>query len=383
VERIRVRIDRRADRRAWAALGAAPFEFYDPVDDWQARLHESIGEPWPCAAASRFDEVWAELEALFASSGLRRRRASYGGWDDADPYFARGVWCAVAHRQPAVVVETGVAHGVTTRVVLEALAEQREGALWSIDLPAVDPALHHQIAVAVPQDLRTRWTYVPGTSRERLRALIVGLGQVGVFIHDSLHTGRNTRFSWKGYGRRSRRVALPSSTTSITARLSMLSHVPMTTRASSPRFSMMASDCAARRSSTGTDVTGVARAPARRAVATRVAAARVRRHQRMEQQVVAVMADAIAALAPDGRTLLEIDANDGLQTLQFRDRARTVPGRLDLRSRGPSSAGGRPRYDVRARRCRDGSISRRRQRLRRHRVANRARDPQGRRRTSR
>jgi hypothetical protein len=194
VERIRVRIDRRADRRAWAALGAAPFEFYDPVDDWQARLHESIGEPWPCAAASRFDEVWAELEALFASSGLRRRRASYGGWGDADPYFARGVWCAVAHRQPAVVVETGVAHGVTTRVVLEALAEQREGALWSIDLPAVDPALHHQIAVAVPQDLRTRWTYVPGTSRERLPALIVELGQVGVFIHDSLHTGRNTRF---------------------------------------------------------------------------------------------------------------------------------------------------------------------------------------------
>jgi hypothetical protein len=191
VERIRGRIDRRADGRAWEAAGVSPSELYAPVEDWQARLHEAMGEPWPCAAASRFDDVWADLHTLLASAGVRLGRASYGGWDDADPLFARAVWCAVAHRQPAVVVETGVAHGVTTRVVLEALASQ--GALWSIDLPAVDPALHRQIGVAVPQRLRARWTYVAGTSRRRLPRLIAELGEVGVFIHDSLHTGRNTR----------------------------------------------------------------------------------------------------------------------------------------------------------------------------------------------
>jgi hypothetical protein len=48
--------------------------------------------------------------------------------------------------------------------------------------------------VAVPPDLRGRWTYVPGSARRRLPPLTSELGVVGVFVHDSLHTGRNVRF---------------------------------------------------------------------------------------------------------------------------------------------------------------------------------------------
>ena len=48
--------------------------------------------------------------------------------------------------------------------------------------------------MAVPEDLRSRWTYVRGTSRRRLPGLVRKLQRVDLFIHDSLHTARNTCF---------------------------------------------------------------------------------------------------------------------------------------------------------------------------------------------
>jgi hypothetical protein len=194
VERVRGRLDRRGDQRAWQASVMTPRELYGVGDDWDARLHEALGQPWPCDAAAGFDDVWGEIRASFDSAGVRLGLASYGGWNDGDAAFSRAVWCTVAHLRPRVVVETGVAHGVTSRVILGALALHGEGRLWSVDLPAVDPALHSEIGVAVPEALRRSWTYVAGTSRQRLPGLVAELGAVDVFVHDSLHTGRNVAF---------------------------------------------------------------------------------------------------------------------------------------------------------------------------------------------
>jgi len=41
---------------------------------------------------------------------------------------------------------------------------------------------------------RRRWSYIEGSSRRRLPALIRSLARVDLFIHDSLHTVRNMRF---------------------------------------------------------------------------------------------------------------------------------------------------------------------------------------------
>jgi hypothetical protein len=105
------------------------------------------------------------------------------------------VWCAVMHAQPGVVIETGVAHGVTSRIVLEALRQNDRGHLWSIDLPhPLNHQLHTQTGAAVTDDCRARWSYLPGSSRQRLPALVTDVGHVELFIHDSLHTARNTLF---------------------------------------------------------------------------------------------------------------------------------------------------------------------------------------------
>jgi predicted O-methyltransferase YrrM len=194
VERIRGRIDRRRDRRQFRRLGVPSADAYGPLQGWAPRLHAWLEESWPCEEATRFQSVWEEVVAELAQAGLRVGRASYGGWNDADRAFAMAIWCLVAHNRPERVVETGVAHGLTSRVILEGLAANGSGHLWSIDLPAVDSSLHPEIGIAVPDGLRSRWTYIAGTSRERLPKLLRNLGGIDLFIHDSLHTGRNQLF---------------------------------------------------------------------------------------------------------------------------------------------------------------------------------------------
>jgi predicted O-methyltransferase YrrM len=194
IERVRARIDGRRDQREVAALGCPQSEHYAVVRDWSQAMHRAIGASWPCQEPQQFGEVWDATLSRLTAAGLRVGLASYRGWNDGDRAEAEAIWCLVAHTRPATVVETGVAHGLTSRVILECLQRNGTGHLWSVDLPAVDPALHHEIGTAVPENLRSRWTYVAGTSRRRLPALVRRLQQVDLFVHDSLHSARNTCF---------------------------------------------------------------------------------------------------------------------------------------------------------------------------------------------
>jgi hypothetical protein len=48
--------------------------------------------------------------------------------------------------------------------------------------------------VVVTDACRERWSYIEGSSRQQLPALLAEVGHVDMFIHDSLHTARNTAF---------------------------------------------------------------------------------------------------------------------------------------------------------------------------------------------
>jgi hypothetical protein len=193
-ERVRGRIDRRHDQHELAAAGTPAAMLYRAGRDEAARLHAALGAEWPCEAAAEFGPAWDAMVDDLSAAGVQVGMASYAGWNDSDRTFAAAIWCVIAHLRPAQVLETGVAHGLTSRVILEAMGRNRAGELWSIDLPATDPALHREIGVAVPAQLRSRWHYIEGTSRDRLPGVLDDLGEIEVFVHDSLHTGRNTRF---------------------------------------------------------------------------------------------------------------------------------------------------------------------------------------------
>lgn len=162
-------------------------------DSWQEHFHVLLGASWPCPQAQVAKELWSATSEELKGRGFSFGRATYGEYSDGDLSLAQAVWCSVLHLRANVVVETGVAHGVTSRIVLEALDRVASGHLWSIDQPHLfDPSLHVETGTAVPEALRSRWTYVEGSSRRRLPLVLRTVGQVDVFVHDSLHTARNT-----------------------------------------------------------------------------------------------------------------------------------------------------------------------------------------------
>ena len=314
-ERIRGRIDRRQDLRELAALGGPQAEHYPVTEDWAPALHEIIGVPWPCPEPERFDEVWDAVVADLTAAGLRVGRASYGGWNDGDRAHAAAIWCVVAHSRPAIVVETGVAHGLTSRVILEGLERHRRGHLWSIDLPAVDPALHHEIGIAVRADLRSRWSYTPGTSRERLPRLVRKLKRVDLFVHDSLHTARNMGFELD--------TVWPALAPGGIAVVDDVDH-----SLGFRRFTDRAAPAAwlTARHVTGRGLWGAAVKAGTTSAGSKTGRPqdpagdlRERGHQRIEDGVVTEIARVIQTRAPDRSRLLQVQPGPGHQTLIFRD----------------------------------------------------------------
>jgi predicted O-methyltransferase YrrM len=171
-----------------------PRQHYVADDHWEEHLHAAIGAPWPCPLTPEFWDVFHAVLAELEASGIEPGPESFRDWNDGDAAFVRSLWCLIRHRSLRTVVETGVAHGVTSRIMLEALAQNRAGHLWSIDLPPIEREWRRQVGMAVARRRADRWSYIEGTSRLHLPALLAQLHQVDLFVHDSLHTERNVRF---------------------------------------------------------------------------------------------------------------------------------------------------------------------------------------------
>jgi len=169
-------------------------ELYSAEQDWERRLHDLLGLSWPCQATSELLALWPQVVQEMEGRGIRAGPQSFKGWNDGDAGLVRAIWCLTRHLRPSNVVETGVAHGVTSRFVLEALERNGPGHLWSVDHPPLEHVWHEQIGVAVGDRHRARWSYISGSSRRRLPRILSDLGQIDLFVHDSLHSERNVCF---------------------------------------------------------------------------------------------------------------------------------------------------------------------------------------------
>jgi hypothetical protein len=171
-----------------------PPDLYHAEEGWDRRMHELLGVSWPCAAASEFAVLWPQIMAELENKGIRVGPETLYGWNDGDAGLTRAIWCLSRHLQPRNIVETGVLHGVTSRFILEALERNGVGHLSSIDLPPMEPVWQDEIGIAVSDRFRPRWTYIKGTSKRHLPSLLSKLGQIEIFVHDSLHSEENVRF---------------------------------------------------------------------------------------------------------------------------------------------------------------------------------------------
>jgi predicted O-methyltransferase YrrM len=97
------------------------------------------------------------------------------------------------------MIETGSFDGLSTAVILLAMAKNTKGTLFTIDLP--NPRLPRDIeaepAWIVPDYLRNRLQLKIGKSSEHLESIIEQVGEVDLFYHDSWHTYDNLMFEYQ------------------------------------------------------------------------------------------------------------------------------------------------------------------------------------------
>lgn len=163
------------------------------------------------------DTLNCRLSAEFASlSGVKiRGKAAVAG--SIRSLHAEMLWLLVRARKPQIVVETGVCNGLSSAVLLEALAANGFGKLVSVDLPEfTDPTLNSapvwegKGGAAVPagrlpgwlvrEELRQLWRLELGRSQDLLLPLLQELRPIDLFIHDSEHSYDNQLFEFReGY----------------------------------------------------------------------------------------------------------------------------------------------------------------------------------------
>jgi hypothetical protein len=179
-DRIGSEWERRTERpSSWAPEDA------DYAEDPVAAIHHLLGlADSPCVPCAEFDAFWEDLGTRF------------GGWHHHDSGIGtvRAAWSATRHLRPHAAVETGVARGFTSATVLAAMRANGEGRLWSIDLPEVHLVRSGAAGAAVDASLAERWVCEQGSSRRLLPSLLDRLGEIDLFVHDSLHTRANMLF---------------------------------------------------------------------------------------------------------------------------------------------------------------------------------------------
>ena len=135
------------------------------------------------------------MQALESRVARRYEEVADMAWSgrySADLTLARCLYVLCRASRPNVVVETGVAYGMTTAFILEALERNGQGTLLSIDLPPLGGREAKLVGALVPDEARGRWVLTRGTSRRELERLVQDR-TVDLFVHDSLHTYRNMR----------------------------------------------------------------------------------------------------------------------------------------------------------------------------------------------
>jgi hypothetical protein len=115
---------------------------------------------------------------------------------DADTSLGELAYAIARVLKPDVVVETGVARGITSAFVLAALEDNGHGRLESIDLPPPRMVEDELVSTAIPHSLRARWKYHWGSSRRLLPKVFRGTAraQRRMFIHDSDHSYAHMRW---------------------------------------------------------------------------------------------------------------------------------------------------------------------------------------------
>ena len=123
---------------------------------------------------------------IFETFIREKSGVNYNSRFDCEEGLASFLYLYIQHARPRVVVETGVANGITSNVIMS-LLEKYGGELHSFD---IDPKTRNAYAGS------GNWKFhlIQGNHRESLKNQVSNLGKIDLWIHDSNHG-----YSWQTF----------------------------------------------------------------------------------------------------------------------------------------------------------------------------------------
>jgi len=148
------------------------------------------------------DYLFAEIYSSSFFKGIRERVHIPPGryyLTMFNPVRAPLLYVACRILKPQAVVETGVKEGFSSSFILAALEMNKQGRLYSIDLPnrpGQELKENESTGWLVPEKFKARWNLIFGSSRDKLPGLLEGLRKIDIFFHDSDHSYKNMMFEF-------------------------------------------------------------------------------------------------------------------------------------------------------------------------------------------
>jgi len=116
-------------------------------------------------------------------------KVSSANWD-AEPNLCILIYLCILKYKPKIVIETGVANGITTRVIMAAL-EKTGGALHSFDILSASSKVYSG---------KGDWNFHllhPRKCRKELLEVVADIGSPALWIHDSNHGSAWQEFEYR------------------------------------------------------------------------------------------------------------------------------------------------------------------------------------------
>ena len=149
----------------------------------------------------KWKQALAEIKNEDYIPAIKRKNELVG--NNINTMLGKWLYCSVRVLAPENIIETGIAHGNSSMVILNAIHKNGKGKLYSLDLPNNDTNAAYnfgdensETGWMVPDVLQQHWTKVIGDSKKTLPELLDKLKNIGYFFHDSDHSYEHMTFEF-------------------------------------------------------------------------------------------------------------------------------------------------------------------------------------------
>ena len=176
-------------------FGSKPLDAID-FNTFLYRISETYLPNFPTSIGESEDaSLW--VNSNFENVAKHKHKLPFPNHFNADSSFSIICHALTRYLKPAIVLETGVAYGITSAIVLLAIERNNYGKLISIDLPPLSDPLGEFTGLGIPKNLRNDWVLHVGSTRRLLPKVLEETKNIGLFISDSANIYSLQRYEFE------------------------------------------------------------------------------------------------------------------------------------------------------------------------------------------